>query len=480
MVRSSIRATVGLLIAVVLATLALAWVSWSLSSHFAPVQRFLAASAGVHQAILELEAEMQNGRTRDMGPYPRKRLADLLDRIEELKKHREQLHFTAETDSLFFIADWKLSLAEGNGAITRPMLEDGLLFLRRGLREENERREAVLADLEQRIMLLHYGSLSAAGILVVFLGIVIWILDVRLYRPLRRLGQFMQRIQRREYASFAESEFDPVLDPVVREYNAMVTKLANHEEMQTKQQSALKQEVQQASSALIQQQISLSRAQQQVAAAVLTASIAHEIRNPMSGITMALRGLRDELSSEDQISRIDMVVDELHRVNRLISTLIDRSRVPPEPISALPLRHVVEALIQLASYQIPTTLQISTDIPADLNCLFPEAAFRQALLNLLLNASQAVGEKAGHILVKAWLDSERLHISVEDNGPGFPESVLKRGIQPYDSQREGGTGLGLATVRRFVQNHDGTLQIENRPEGGARVTLSFPNKRCTE
>ena len=104
----------------------------------------------------------------------------------------------------------------------------------------------------------------------------------------------------------------------------------------------------------------------------------------------------------------------------------------------------------------------------------PEAGLRQAMINLILNAAEAMEGTAGEILVTAQKEGGEIGLCVCDSGPGFPVELLQRGIQEFGTGRPGGSGLGLASVRRFVSNQGGRLELFNRDVGGACVLISLP------
>jgi signal transduction histidine kinase len=122
---------------------------------------------------------------------------------------------------------------------------------------------------------------------------------------------------------------------------------------------------------------------------------------------------------------------------------------------------------------VPAGILLEAQVPKDLVCLLPAAGLRQALLNLVLNAVQVLDEQ-GHVRVSAERRGERLEVSVSDDGPGFSEEMLAMGVRPFATGRSGGTGLGLAMVRRFTRDHNGELDLANQQPHGARVTLSLP------
>jgi nitrogen fixation/metabolism regulation signal transduction histidine kinase len=107
----------------------------------------------------------------------------------------------------------------------------------------------------------------------------------------------------------------------------------------------------------------------------------------------------------------------------------------------------------------------------------PESGIRQALLNLLLNAADALDNRSGLIRIKARSEAQGLRIDVFDNGPGFSQNLLNYGIRPFRTSRQGGTGLGLAMVQRFVKDVGGTIKLSNQHPHGACVTVLLP-KQC--
>lgn len=106
--------------------------------------------------------------------------------------------------------------------------------------------------------------------------------------------------------------------------------------------------------------------------------------------------------------------------------------------------------------------------------LLPESGLRQALLNLLLNAAEAMEGGSGIICIKARQNDRKLKIDVLDTGPGFSQDLLEHGIRPFRTSRKRGTGLGLAMVQRFVKNMDGSISLSNQETQGACVSLSLP------
>lgn len=342
------------------------------------------------------------------------------------------------------------------------------------LEGEMSAHEDLLARVEEdtRIELLLSGALVLAVPLV---GLVLsLLLRRRFLLPLDKLRELMGLLGQKEYRTVGTEGLDPLLRPVFDNFNHMTTRLLELERQHRKRQETLEQEVHAATSALLQQERELARSERLAALGELAAGVAHELRNPLAGIQMAVGGVSKEISDAEHRSRLDLAVAELRRVTRLLNDLLDAARPTPEPSKTFSIAPTVDEFLGLARYQVPANIRIRQEVPADLECRLPEGGLRQALWNLVLNAAQAIGDEPGEIVVKAAGDDGGIRLSVTDDGPGFPEEILRDGARSFATLREGGTGLGLATVRRFAQDLGGELALANVAPHGARVLLRLP------
>jgi signal transduction histidine kinase len=249
------------------------------------------------------------------------------------------------------------------------------------------------------------------------------------------------------------------------------------EELENAHQShaaLLEREVREATSALLQQQHSLARAERLAVTGELAASVAHELRNPLASIQMALSNLREDATDPDVVERIGLINDEAIRVERLLNDILNSARHAPEPARMVHLSSLIGRLLALTRYQLPANVQLESEVPGDLSCRVPEDRLRQALLNLILNAAEVMEASGGKVLVAAETQADMVRITVTDEGPGFPPELLRNGSRAFVTTREGGTGLGLAIVRRFAHEVRGQLLLENRQPRGACATLLLP------
>ncbi len=208
----------------------------------------------------------------------------------------------------------------------------------------------------------------------------------------------------------------------------------------------------------------------------LASAIAHEVRNPLAGISGALQVLESRAPRDSTEARVlGDVRERLQGLHRSLDDLLSYARPrPPElrpvELSALAARVCRQAQADARLRGVEITVEgPPVELPAD-----PEL-LAAALLNLVLNAAQAM-EGRGHVEVSIEPQpaTRRCLLTVTDTGPGVPPGDRERVFEPFFSTRRGGTGLGLATVRRTVEAHGGTVALECPPQGGARVVVELP------
>jgi len=338
-------------------------------------------------------------------------------------------------------------------------------------REDQERRLAALEAATRRELAL---ALAAPPVLLALGVLILAAAQRRLLRPLRDLGSLLARLSDGELTPVALDRVDPLILPLFENFNALVGRLGELEAAHRSHAASLEREVRAAARTLLEQQQSLARAERLAATGELAASVAHELRNPLAGIQMTLGNLRRELDEPELAARIDLVVAELNRLARLADELLSRARHAPEPAREIVLGELVQELFALLRYQLPGEVRLEQRIEPGLRCKLPEDGLRQALLNLLLNASRALGPQGGTVTVEAGVRDAGLELQVLDDGPGFPPRLLEVGVRPFVQAGGEGTGLGLAIVRRFARELGGQMTLANREPHGACVRLLLP------
>ncbi|HKJ70464.1 MAG TPA: HAMP domain-containing sensor histidine kinase [Gammaproteobacteria bacterium] len=352
-----------------------------------------------------------------------------------------------------------------------------LAVLRQAMQAESGAYEDLLAEVDANSR-VELGAATAlvAGVLVL-LALLVLLFRRRILLPLRDLNRLIGCIARQEYRSIPSSGTTPLLEPLFANFNRMVGRLSALEREHEERRQSLEGEVRAVTERLLQQQQALARAERLAAVGELSAGLAHELRNPLSGLQVAVTNLRKETTDPGHIERLDLINGELNRLVRLLNDLLEGARHSPEAAREVDLADTLAEFVALARYQVPEGVTLVPEAEADLRCRLPENGLHHALLNLTLNSAQAIGEGPGEIRLSAGASGGRLRLTVCDSGPGFPERLLAQGIQHFATQREGGTGLGLAMVRRFARDLGGEVHLFNPDTGGGCVTLSVPCRR---
>ena len=387
---------------------------------------------------------------------------------------REDAHLDQDTPARLGAVDGSLRSAHTAAAAdARAELSDAVRVMHLILNAETDQRERVLEEISRDT--LAELELATATLMVILL--TAWIfLRRRILAPLNDLNHLLLSLAKEDFVPMDTKGLDPLLVPVFDSYNLMVRNLGELEEAKRMHAMSLEAEVRSATQALLEQQRSLARAERLAAIGELAAALAHELRNPLAGIQMSCANLRNEVSDPDQVERLDLMGAELKRMARLLNDLLAQGKQTPVPARDFNLASVARELLALTRYQIPAHVSLEQDIPADLECHLPESNLRQALLNLVLNAAQALDENPGTIYLLARREEDKVAIDVIDDGPGFSEDMLTHGIRLFGSGSSRGTGLGLAIVQRFVRDMGGQIRLSNRVPHGACVSLVLPGQ----
>jgi signal transduction histidine kinase len=317
-------------------------------------------------------------------------------------------------------------------------------------------------------------ALAVVGTLLVVGTLGGWTLRRRFVSPLADLRRLLTRLGEGEFEAIHVAGVDPLLLPLFRNYNYLVVRLAELEHENAARARTLEAEVRSATQALLAQQRTLARAERLAAVGEMAGSLAHELRNPLAGIRMSLANLRRDVGQPNLAARIDLAAAELDRLARMLNGYLSAARHAPEPLQRVELHALVDDLIALLRYQVPEHVQLECRVARDLAAQLPRDRIRQALLNLVLNSVQALCDAPGSVVVSGRRGRDGVVLSVCDTGPGLPAEVLANGVQAFVTQRDAGTGLGLAMVRRVALDLGGELRFENREPRGACVHLSIP------
>jgi two-component system sensor histidine kinase HydH len=220
----------------------------------------------------------------------------------------------------------------------------------------------------------------------------------------------------------------------------------------------------------------------------LLARLAHEIRNPLSSLDIHVQLLAEDLAvlpenvRQSASDRLDILRGEIHRLEGIVRQFISLAGPTELMLQPVELRGVLKHVhVLLEAEATQRQIELRLEQPAALPRIrADEGQLIQALVNLVINAIQAVGRKGGITLrVQMAPDGQWVVIEVEDSGPGMPPEALDTIFEPFFTTKKEGSGLGLWIVRQIVAAHGGMVRASNRTEGGARFEVRLP-VRATE
>jgi len=214
----------------------------------------------------------------------------------------------------------------------------------------------------------------------------------------------------------------------------------------------------------------------------LSMGIAHEVRNPLSAIKTCAQFLEKsfEIENKDQKPFAQLIIREAERLDGLIARLLNYAKPAEKDFQYINVNDTIINCISLAGLKAKQLkISIIQDISKDLPHIFADAnRLSQAILNLLLNAIEAIKEN-GVITLKTYFDSNsgKIFIVVKDTGKGIPKEEQEKIFDPFYSTRPGGNGLGLAIAQQIIFEHNGTIRVESEINKGTTFTISLPIKQ---
>jgi signal transduction histidine kinase len=212
----------------------------------------------------------------------------------------------------------------------------------------------------------------------------------------------------------------------------------------------------------------------------LTAGIAHQLNNPLNNISTSCQIAQDEFGSGDpEVMRrmLRNIEQETYRARDVVQGLLEFSRVREFSLRFVNLRDTVDRAVKLVKSHVPALITITVDVPADLFLPMDSQRLQEVILNMLINATQAItGE--GQITISCRVDQadDVVILTIHDTGIGIPDAIKARLFDPfYTTKEEGqGTGLGLSIAYGIIQQHNGRITVDSTAGEGASFHIHLP------
>lgn len=349
---------------------------------------------------------------------------------------------------------------------------------------------------DEQVKYAYITVFTVVGIIIVFGGILTFTVPRVITRPILRLvevtkkvasGNFSQRVEKLNGSSeisMLTQAFNNMLESI--EYHEKELEKKNAENLRFLEETKrfneiLEAKIEEATKEIKEKQDELIKTERLATIGELATGIAHEIRNPLSGITVALELMKNETHNEEHNQTISDILKELGRLERIIKGLLQLGHPRSLNLIECDPNDIIETALSLASLKAK---EKGIMVEKKLGCkdrfqVDPEQ-IQQVLLNLLINGIEAMDGSSGKLTVETEGSNGHVEIKISDTGCGLSEKNKERIFQPFYSTKEHGTGLGLSISRRIVETHKGKILISSEKGKGSTFTVVIPKNLKVE
>lgn len=307
----------------------------------------------------------------------------------------------------------------------------------------------------------------------VTVGLLTYIVLNRLViAPLTTIVEGSRRVSEGDYSRrIPDSGRRDELGTMIQAFNSMMEKLDAYHQ-------TLKSDIKKARERITDTERKLFHAQRLSTTGTLAAGIAHEINNPLGGMINAAEALRSgKLDPAKQEQYLELIADGLSRVKVIVQKILHFRPQAFQPVPVA-LRETVDRAVAFLEHKASRRgVEIVNEVEAGAEPVFGDALeLQQAILNILMNAVDAVEHNQGKIRVSRRREGGRVQISISDNGIGMTPEELERCLDPFYTTKDAGegSGLGLPVAASIVENHGGRLLMRSEKGKGTTVTIELP------
>jgi len=321
------------------------------------------------------------------------------------------------------------------------------------------------------------------GVSILFAGVITILFPSKITRPIERLINATKQVKKGDYSYRIKStgEADEI-SALAGSFNEMLqniedTHRSNLELLERTKgfNETLKERVEEATSAIREQQNELIRAERLATVGEFAAHIAHEIKNPLSGITVALELMRSKSEDNEQQQSISDVLKEVKRLDRILKDLLQLSIPKEMDLRPADPNDIVErSVVIVSSAADEKGVTIDTNLMCTGEYVLDYEKCQQVVINLLINGIDAVETNKGRVTVETENVNGNVHVRVSDTGRGIPPEEMEKVFEPFYTSKKQGTGLGLAISKKIVEAHDGRITVSSELGKGTTFTIVLP------
>jgi signal transduction histidine kinase len=379
-----------------------------------------------------------------------------LERIESAFRADEELFdevYGPVGDAPVIVSDPERSKAAAAKLLSRERsIKRDLTSLSAELRLRAQQAGLRLEESENRSV---WATLLLA-VIAVLVGIAVLVMAARTLAPLRRLAERAKEIARGDYKQRVDASSGDEIADVGREFNAMAQALEERESQ-------------------------LIRSERLATVGKIAAQITHEVRNPLSSIGLNAEMLEEELGAlEGSPAQIEeakrlarAIVKEVDRLTEITEEYLRFARLPRPKLEREDLSAIVSSLLAFMRPELDARgVKVEVEL-MPLPVAADEHQLRQALLNLLRNAGEAMRD-GGRLTVTGRVDGTAVELAIADTGQGIAPEHLPKVFDPFFSTKEKGTGLGLALTQQIIVEHGGSIAVDSQLGRGTTFTVRLP------
>ena len=299
--------------------------------------------------------------------------------------------------------------------------------------------------------------------LVIFLGFIMLIacvtflfLIINVNRPLKNIEEAILKIIHGDYSNIPNIRSGDEFERLVESLNTMLDELNKRSEQ-------------------------LIQSEKMVALGTLTSGVAHELNNPLNNISTSLQIILEELGDEDIEYQRQLITEsegEVIRAQDIVKALLEFSRETQFTLAQENFQNLVYNTLKLIQGEIPTNVQVKVQVPENIECHIDARRVQQVLLNLSLNAIQAMEGRGGTLTIEAEKDESGHGFSffIQDTGTGIDSTEQSKIFDPFYTTKDvgKGSGLGLSVTKGIVESHGGRISVHSQHGQGTRFTVYLP------
>lgn len=305
-------------------------------------------------------------------------------------------------------------------------------------------------------------DLIIVGLIIVFIAAISAVVVSRKFTaPLESLSAGVRKIAKGDFDVKVDISSRDEIGQLADSFNDMASELLERER------------------SLKSAQLALVQSEKMAAVGTLSAGLAHEVKNPLSAVLGYAQLAKRKLSQPDVIKKhLDIIENETRRCNEIIGNLMQFSRQEKGEFTDVTINEVVEKSVGIVDHQlglknVHVDMKLAPDIP---EIIGNSNQLQQVLMNLAINAQQAMEPDGGTVDIATYFDNDNVYISVSDTGPGISEEVVEKIFEPFFTTKAAGegTGLGLSVTYGIIRDHKGDIRVERADSGGARFVIALP------